>query len=87
LSSWQRRCAAGLATGFGLRRSSGWRASFTGVSAANFTPANLTRALLEGMASTFREERARIQERLGRRFRGLAAVGTGACANLEGQGG
>jgi sedoheptulokinase len=31
------------------------RASFTGVSAGNFTPAHLTRALLEGMARSFRE--------------------------------
>jgi sugar (pentulose or hexulose) kinase len=30
------------------------RASFAGISASNFTPANLTRALLEGMARTFR---------------------------------
>ncbi len=57
------------------------RAAFTGLSAENFTPANLTRALLEGMAWTFREGRTRIKERLGRRFRQLVGAGNGLREN------
>jgi sugar (pentulose or hexulose) kinase len=38
----------------GSRHQPGLRASWTGVSAENFTPAHLTRALLEGMARAFR---------------------------------
>jgi sugar (pentulose or hexulose) kinase len=38
----------------GTRQDPGLRASWAGLSAENFTPAHLTRALLEGMARTFR---------------------------------
>jgi sedoheptulokinase len=59
----------------GTRAEPDRRASWTNISDENFTPANMIRALLEGMARAFREGYERI----------LTATGT-ACARLVGAG-
>jgi len=59
----------------GTRAEPGRRASWTNISDENFTPANMIRALLEGMAGAFREGYERI----------TTATGT-ACARLVGAG-
>ena len=57
------------------------RASFTGISAANFTPAHLTRALLEGMARTFREGYDMIRPYLSEPPQRLVGAGNGIREN------
>src|SRR5262249_31660342 len=57
------------------------RASWSGVSAENFTPAHLTRALLEGMAQTFRDGFERVAPHPGRRRGRLAGAGNGLRRN------
>jgi sugar (pentulose or hexulose) kinase len=65
----------------GTRAQPELRASWTGASAENFTPARLTRALLEGMARTFADGNERIAQALGRRPRRLVGAGNGVRAN------
>jgi sugar (pentulose or hexulose) kinase len=48
----------------GTRQEPGLRASLTGLSAENFSPGHLTRALLEGMARTFRSGAEAIERHL-----------------------
>ncbi|MBI1914634.1 MAG: hypothetical protein HYS12_07835 [Planctomycetes bacterium] len=76
----------------GTRQQPGLRASLTGLSAENFTPAHLTRALLEGMARTFRSGAEAIGRHLPRhkpqapaRGRPLASA-PGLCGRLVGAG-
>ncbi|PJB72830.1 MAG: hypothetical protein CO096_07140 [Armatimonadetes bacterium CG_4_9_14_3_um_filter_66_14] len=57
------------------------RATWTGVSARNFTPANMTRALLEGMASAFRYGYDRIREVTGFSPTHLVGAGNGLREN------
>jgi sugar (pentulose or hexulose) kinase len=57
------------------------RASFTGISAANFTPAHLTRALLEGMVRTFREGYDTIRPYLSEPPQRLIGAGNGIREN------
>jgi sugar (pentulose or hexulose) kinase len=57
------------------------RASWSGVSAENFTPAHLTRALLEGMARTFATGQEAMVRQLGRRPTRLVGAGNGVRAN------
>jgi sugar (pentulose or hexulose) kinase len=57
------------------------RASFTGVSAGNFTPAHLTRALLEGMARSFREGYDMIRLYLSEPSQRLIGAGNGIGEN------
>ncbi|MBM4049074.1 MAG: hypothetical protein FJ279_28575, partial [Planctomycetes bacterium] len=59
----------------GSRAEPGRRAVFTGVSAENFTPAHMVRALLEGMATAFYEGYEQIR-----------AVTGSACSRLVGAG-
>jgi sugar (pentulose or hexulose) kinase len=57
------------------------RASWTGVSATNFTPAHVTRALLEGMARTFHEGYAVMKQQAGVGARRLIGAGNGLREN------
>jgi sugar (pentulose or hexulose) kinase len=57
------------------------RASFTGVSSGNFTPAHLTRALLEGMARSFREGYDMIRPYLSEPPQRLIGAGNGIREN------
>jgi sugar (pentulose or hexulose) kinase len=57
------------------------RASFTGVSSGNFTPAHLTRALLEGMARSFREGYDMIRPYLSEPPQRLVGAGNGIREN------
>jgi sugar (pentulose or hexulose) kinase len=63
----------------GTRADPELRASWTGVSAENFTPAHLTRALLEGMARAFRGGYDLVAR--GRRFGLLVGAGNGLREN------
>jgi sugar (pentulose or hexulose) kinase len=65
----------------GTRERPRLRAAWTGVSAENFTPANVTRALLEGMARTFASGQELIGSALGRRGSALVGAGNGVRAN------
>src|SRR5262249_45278688 len=57
------------------------RASWSGISAANLTPAHVTRALLEGMARTFRGGYDRILEYSDQPRRHLVGAGNGLREN------
>ena len=57
------------------------RASFSGISADNFTPAHLTRALVEGMARVFRQGYDEIAAALGGRRGKLVGAGNGLREN------
>jgi sugar (pentulose or hexulose) kinase len=65
----------------GTRANPELRASWTGMSAANFTPGHLARALLEGMARTFAGGYERIGAARGRPVRRLVGAGNGLRAN------
>jgi sugar (pentulose or hexulose) kinase len=65
----------------GTRQNPDLRGAFTGVSAENFTPAHMTRALLEGMATTFRQGCLEIQSALGHPCRQLVGAGNGLREN------
>ncbi len=57
------------------------RASWTGISAENFTPANMTRALLEGMARGFHDGYAAINAATGASAEILVGAGNGVRRN------
>jgi sugar (pentulose or hexulose) kinase len=57
------------------------RAAWSGISAENFTPAHLTRALLEGMARAFRTGYESIQRHSGSARRRLVGAGNGLREN------
>lgn len=57
------------------------RAQWSGLSDANFTPENLTRSLLEGIARTFRQGGRRIQEATGVPVGRLVGSGNGLREN------
>ncbi len=65
----------------GTRLAPGLRASWTGLSAANFTPGHLARALLEGMARAFAASQGRIAALSGRAPALLVGSGNGLRAN------
>jgi sugar (pentulose or hexulose) kinase len=65
----------------GTRHRPDLRASWTGVSAENFTPANLTRALLEGVARAFRTGYEAIGRLGGGGKKHLAGAGNGLREN------
>lgn len=65
----------------GTRQQPDLRGSWSGVSTTNFTPAHLTRALLEGMARSFTEGLERMTPHLPRRPRQLIAAGNGMREN------
>jgi sugar (pentulose or hexulose) kinase len=65
----------------GTRADPELRASWTGTSAANFTPGHLARALLEGMARAFARSYAPIRAALGRPVRRLVGAGNGLRTN------
>jgi sugar (pentulose or hexulose) kinase len=66
---------------FGTRAEPELRASWTGVSTNNFTPAHLTRALLEGMARTMLDGYERITRHADRRWGRLVGAGNGLRRN------
>jgi sedoheptulokinase len=61
----------------GTRAEPARRAVFEGVSVENFTPGNLARAVLEGMARTFADGRAQVERWLGRPLSRLVGAGNG----------
>jgi sugar (pentulose or hexulose) kinase len=65
----------------GTRARPGLRASIRGASATNFTPGHLTRAVLEGMARTFRDGYDRITQHTGRPSTRLVGAGNGLREN------
>jgi sugar (pentulose or hexulose) kinase len=65
----------------GTRAQPECRASWTGVSTENFTPAHMVRALLEGMARTFRAGYECIVRRIGSRRSRLIGAGNGLREN------
>ena len=65
----------------GTRSEPELRASFSGISADNFTPAHLTRALVEGMARVFRQGYDDIALALGGRRAKLVGAGNGLREN------
>jgi sugar (pentulose or hexulose) kinase len=65
----------------GTRAHPDLRASWTGVTAANFTPAHLTRALLEGLARTLRSGYERIAPHAGMPRTRLVGAGNGLREN------
>jgi sugar (pentulose or hexulose) kinase len=65
----------------GTRANPEVRASFTGVSAENFTPAHLTHALMEGMARAFRASHGAIARNLTQPRRHLVGAGNGLREN------
>jgi sugar (pentulose or hexulose) kinase len=65
----------------GTRAEPELRARFTGVSAENFTPAHLTRALLEGMARAFRDGYDQIARHRPEPCRRLVGAGNGLREN------
>jgi sugar (pentulose or hexulose) kinase len=65
----------------GTRAQPELRASVGGASAANFTPGHLTRAVLEGMARTFRDGYDRITHHTGRPTTRLVGAGNGLREN------
>jgi sugar (pentulose or hexulose) kinase len=66
----------------GTRHQPELRASWTGVSAENFTPANMTRALLEGMARAFRTGYEAISRLGGGGKKQLVGAGNGLRENV-----
>ncbi|HMF18773.1 MAG TPA: FGGY family carbohydrate kinase, partial [Gemmataceae bacterium] len=65
----------------GTRANPNLRASWQGASVPNFTPAHLTRSLLEGMAHTFREGYEIMIKNTGRRPSRLVGAGNGLREN------
>jgi sugar (pentulose or hexulose) kinase len=65
----------------GTRTQPDLRASVTGASATNFTPGHLTRAVLEGMARSFRDGYDRIIQHTGRPSTRLVGAGNGLREN------
>src|SRR5262249_32672690 len=65
----------------GTRHEPALRATWNGVSAENFTPACITRALLEGMARTFRRGRDVIARHAHRPWLRLVGAGNGLREN------
>jgi sugar (pentulose or hexulose) kinase len=65
----------------GTRRSPELRGAFTCISAENFTPAHMTRALLEGMAAVFLRGRREIETVLGKPRGHLVGAGNGMREN------
>jgi len=65
----------------GTRARPGLRASICGATATNFTPGHLTRAVLEGMARTFRDGYDRITQHAGRPAIRLVGAGNGLREN------
>jgi sugar (pentulose or hexulose) kinase len=65
----------------GTRQQPELRGSWSGVSATNFTPAHMTRALLEGMARSFKEGFDRMTPYLSRPRKQLVAAGNGMREN------
>jgi len=65
----------------GTRQNPELRGAFSGISAENFTPAHITRALLEGMAAIFRHGYLEIQSALGHPRRQLVGAGNGLREN------
>jgi sugar (pentulose or hexulose) kinase len=65
----------------GTRFQPNLRASWTGMSTENFTPAHMTRALLEGMARAFQSGYEVISGQLGRRATRLVGAGNGMREN------
>ena len=59
----------------GTRADPARRAAWRGMTARNFTPAHMTRALLEGMARAYAEQLAAVQEQGGRTLTRLVATG------------
>jgi sugar (pentulose or hexulose) kinase len=66
---------------FGTRMNPEWRGSLSGISVENFTPAHLTRAVLEGMARTFAAGAAALAQSMGRKTRLLVGAGNGVRSN------
>ncbi len=84
LASGVRRGADGLRCEpyfTGTRAEPALRASWSGVSAENFTPAHMTRALLEGMARAFRTGRDALAARLQQSPPRLVGAGNGLREN------
>jgi sugar (pentulose or hexulose) kinase len=65
----------------GTRRNPEKGGAFTGISAENFTPAHMTRALLEGMAAVFLRGRREIETVLGKPRGHLVGAGNGMREN------
>ena len=65
----------------GTRSQPELRASFAGISAENFTPAHMTRALIEGMSRVFRQGYDDIASALGARCDKLVGAGNGLREN------
>lgn len=65
----------------GTRARPGLRASICGATLTNFTPGHLTRAVLEGMARTFRDGYDRITQHAGRPAIRLVGAGNGLREN------
>lgn len=72
------RCEPAFA---GTRHDPGRRAAWSGASEANFTPAHLVRALLEGMARSLREAGDHIRETTGAGWTRLVGAGNGLREN------
>ncbi|OAI46285.1 hypothetical protein AYO44_11650 [Planctomycetaceae bacterium SCGC AG-212-F19] len=66
----------------GSRRQPDLRATFTGLSADNFTPAHLTRALLEGMGHALHAGYEKLQDAANRSAQRLVGAGNGLRENL-----
>jgi sugar (pentulose or hexulose) kinase len=82
-SQSRQRTGCTLSPGYlsGTRENPESRGSLTGISTENFTPAHLTRALLEGMAAIFRRGQLEIEAVLGARRRYLVGAGNGLREN------
>jgi sugar (pentulose or hexulose) kinase len=65
----------------GTRHEPWLKASWTGLTAANFTPGHLSRALLEGMARSFAASAGRVAGLLGRPPAALIGAGNGVRTN------
>jgi len=59
----------------GTRNDPQRRAVWRGMTAGNFTPGHMTRALLEGMAREYAEQLSSVQIQLGRKLKQIAATG------------
>ncbi len=66
----------------GTRTNPELRAGFSGISAENFTPAHMTRAILEGMGRTFRSNFEVIREVVNHPCERLVGAGNGLRENL-----
>jgi sugar (pentulose or hexulose) kinase len=65
----------------GTRQNPELRGDFRGISADNFTPAHVTRAMLEGMAAIFLHGRREIEAALGKSRNRLVGAGNGLREN------